>query len=218
MQEEADYWGDWIEARGGKFADEFAYRFDPEAEVVDSALREVLASTTGDVTILDVGAGPASMVGCRFQGRSLDVVAVDPLANTYNLLLEDAGLAPPIRTAAVEGEKLVEHFGRDRFDIAYSRNALDHTVDPVVVIEQMLAVTRSGGYLVLQHGLREAISESYVQLHQWNFDELDGDFLIWRPGTETNMTKALAARAHVRCWIEDGDTVVTVIRKREPLA
>jgi hypothetical protein len=54
---------------------------------------------------------------------------------------------------------------------------------------------------VLQHGLREAISESYVQLHQWNFDELDGDFMIWRPGTETNMSKALAARADVRCRI-----------------
>jgi hypothetical protein len=71
---------------------------------------------------------------------------------------------------------------------------------------------------VLQHGLREAISESYVQLHQWNFDELDGDFMIWRPGTETNMSKALAARADVRCRIEDGDTVVTVIRKGGPFA
>ena len=220
LREEVDYWADWIEARGGKFAGEFAYRFDPEAEVVDRALREVLAFTTDHVTILDVGAGPASMVGCRFQGRSLDVVAVDPLADKYNLLLEDAGLAPPIRTEPVEGEKLVEHFGRDRFDVAYSRNALDHTVDPVIVVEQMLAVTRPGGYLVFRHGRREAISESYVQLHQWNLDELDGDFLIWRPGTETNMTKALAARAHVRCWIEDedGDTVVTVIRKHEPSA
>ena len=149
------------------------------------------------------------------MGRSLDVVAVDPLADKYNVFLDEAGLVPPIRTEPVEGEKLVERFGRDRFDVAYSRNALDHTVDPVIVVEQMLAVTRSGGYLVFRHGRREAISESYVQLHQWNLDELDGDFLIWRPGTETNMTKTLAARAHVRCWIEDedGETVVTVIRK-----
>jgi hypothetical protein len=71
-----------------------------------------------------------SGVGVTTRFVAVGVRAVDPLANKYNRLLEDAGLAPTIRTEAVDGEKLVERFGRDRFDIAYSRNALDHTADP----------------------------------------------------------------------------------------
>jgi hypothetical protein len=74
----------------------------------------------------DTGSG----VGVTTRFVAVGVRAVDPLANKYNRLLEDAGLAPTIRTEAVDGEKLVERFGRDRFDIAYSRNALDHTADP----------------------------------------------------------------------------------------
>jgi hypothetical protein len=61
LREEKQFWRDWLRARGGKYADEYAYRFDPSAEVADSALRLALAALEQDsVTILDVGAGPAA--------------------------------------------------------------------------------------------------------------------------------------------------------------
>lgn len=214
LREEADYWADWLSAGGGKYADEFVRRFDSGADVDDPALREVLGSSQQEeIEILDVGAGPVSTVGYCFPGHVLTVVPVDPLADKYNRLISNAGLVAPVRTQTVEGESLVAHFGVDRFDVAYSRNALDHTVDPVVVIEQMLAVVRPGGHLVLRHGLREAVNEEYVQLHQWNFEEVDGDFIVWRPDRRTNMSEMLARRAEVRCWTESGDTVVCVLRK-----
>jgi SAM-dependent methyltransferase len=218
LKEEVGYWADWLSTKGGKWAEDYAFRFDPAAEVEDPALREALtALPQREVSILDVGAGPASAVGCRFPGKDLVVVAVDPLADSYNRLLAKSDVDPPVRTEALEGERLAQRFGPDRFEIAYSRNALDHAVDPVLIVEQMLAVVRPGGYVVLRHGRNEAVDEEYVQLHQWNFDERDGQLVIWRPGQETNVTEAFAGLAEVTCRIEGG-WIVCVLAKRESSA
>src|SRR5262245_46824599 len=69
LQDEVDYWGNWLATGGGKYPQDYAHRVDPEAEVDDPALREVLAGISGQaVSILDVGAGPLSAVGYRFPG------------------------------------------------------------------------------------------------------------------------------------------------------
>ena len=214
LREEVGYWEGWLATEGGNYPEDYARRIDPGAQVDDPALRSVLASIPeGTVSILDVGAGPLSIVGCRFPGLELTIVAVDPLADKYNRLLHKKGLEPPVRTQALAGERLVAEFGEDRFDIAYAHNALDHAVDPAVIIEQMLAVVRPGGHVVLRHSLNEAVQQNYVELHQWNMDERSGELVIWRPGAITNMTHALAGRAEVLCWTETADTVFCVITK-----
>jgi SAM-dependent methyltransferase len=211
LSEEVDYWAHWVRTAGGDYQEEFAYRFDPDADVEDPMLREVLAGIEqqrqqgGQIAILDVGAGPASTVGHRFGETALEVVAVDPLADRYDRLLDDAGLVPPVRTEALDGERLLERFGPDRFDIAYSRNALDHAVDPVLIVEQMVAVVRRGGHVLLRHARNEAVHQDYVQLHQWNFDERDGDFIVWRGDEESNVTELLAGRAEVTCRRDLGE-------------
>jgi SAM-dependent methyltransferase len=213
LREEVGYWDDWLAAKGGKWHEEYAYRFDPSAEVADPALRDVLAQLPEDqIAVLDVGAGPASIVGCRFPGKTIVLVPVDPLADRYDRLLEQANVAPPVRVIRAEGERLLEKFGPDAFDIAYSRNALDHAIDPPLIVDNMLAVVRSGGYVVLRHVRNEAVSQAYVQLHQWNFDQRDGHFVIWRPGQETDMTLRLAGRAEVNPFVES-EWIVCVIRK-----
>ena len=215
LKEEVGYWSAHLSSRGGKYADGYAYRFDHTAEVADPALREILQGLTQqEVSILDVGAGPAPFLGYRFPGKTLSVSAVDPLADEYNLLLDRAGVVPPVRTERLEGERLVERFGGDRFDIAYSRNALDHAVDPTLIVESMVAVVRPGGYVVLRHGRNEAVKQRYRQLHQWNFDERAGQFIVWRPGQQTNITETLSGRAEVSCRASPtDDSIVCVIRK-----
>jgi SAM-dependent methyltransferase len=218
LHEEVVYWAEYLSTRGGKYADGYNYRFDPASEVNDPALRELLAAMPQQhVSIIDVGAGPVPYVGYRFPAKRLTVVAVDPLADDYNLLLDRGNLVPPVRTERVAGERLLERFGPDRFDIAYSRNAVDHATDPTRIIEQMVAVVRPGGYLVLRHVRNEAVNQAYVQLHQWNFDERDGAFVIWREGHEFNVTEALAGRAEVTCRREltDCDWIVCVARKSQ---
>jgi hypothetical protein len=68
----------------------------------------------------------------------------------------------------------------------------------------MLAVVRPGGRVVLNHRHNEAVDEDYVQLHQWNFDERAGDFVIWRPDQETNISKRLGDKADLTCRLRDG--------------
>lgn len=214
MREEVGYWADWIGSGGGKWAEDFAFRFDSESEVEDPALRAALAATSAtEVTILDVGAGPATAVGRRYPGKRLSVVAVDPLGDRYAKLLRRAGISPPVWTERLEGEELERRFGRDRFDIAYARNSLDHSVDPVLIVEQMLAVVRPGGKVVLRHGRNEAVVEDYVQLHQWNFDLDEGHFVIWRPGQRTDMTERLAGSARVSGNLEEDGWISCEIEK-----
>lgn len=184
-------------------------------------MREIVArSPEARVSILDVGAGPVSAVGYRFPGKSVSLTAVDPLADEYNRLLAKAGVVPPVRTERVDGEGLLEHFGPDRFDLAYSRNALDHAVDPLTIIRNMLGVVRSGGHVILRHVRNEALRQGYVQLHQWNFDERDGRAVIWRPDQEVDLAVVLGEQADVRCRIEpaeggdDFDWAVLVMTRR----
>ena len=221
LREELDYWRQWLATRGGKWPEEYAHRFDPSAEIDDPTLREVVASLPQrDVSILDVGSGPASTVGCTFPGKTIVLVPVDPLAAKYDRLLRQAGMSAPVRVSRADGERLREKFGLGRFDIAYARNSLDHAVDPQLVIENMLAVVRVGGHVVLRHVRNEAVRQRYVQLHQWNFTRDDGRLIVWRPGQRTDLTAALTGRAEVTCHLEP-DTegtdeivhIVCVIRK-----
>jgi SAM-dependent methyltransferase len=218
LQEETGFWDYWLATHGEKWPEEYRDRFDREAEVTDPALRELLASMQEDtVTILDVGAGPATTVGLRFEGMRLAVTAVDPLAGEYDRLLARHGVSPPVRTEEVEGEQLLERFGPAAFDIAYSRNALDHAVDPMRIIENMVKVVRPAGYVLLRHVRNEAVNQDYVQLHQWNFDLRQGRFVVWRPGQEIDVGERLSGQAETRCWVEDeGDPhgwLVCLLRK-----
>jgi SAM-dependent methyltransferase len=221
LREEVGYWRDWLQTRGGKWGEEFAFRFDPSAEVADPALRAVIADQPGhEVAILDVGAGPASMVGCTFPGKTIALVAVDPLADEYDRLLREAQIEPPVRVRRAAGERLLEQFGPDRFDVAYARNALDHAVDPALIVEAMVAVVRPGGAVVLRHVRNEAVRQAYVQLHQWNLDQRDGRLIAWRPGHEADIGAGLAGRATLETYIEAADEdepfdwIVCVIRKQ----
>lgn len=219
LSEEVDYWRNWLATRGGKWREEFEYRLDPSSEVADAVLREVIERTPRDsVSVIDVGSGPASMVGSVLPGKSIALVAVDPLADDYNRLLDEAHVSPPVRPRRVAGEQLVEAFGCGSFDVAYARNSLDHAVDPVLIIDNMVDVVRPEGRVVVRHVRNEGTRQAYVQLHQWNFDERDGCLVVWRPGVQIDVNAVLAGRAEVKCWVENGDSVedtevVAVIRK-----
>jgi hypothetical protein len=85
-----------------------------------------------------------------------------------------------------------------------------------MIIDAMLAVVRPGGSVVLRHARNEAITEKYHQLHQWNFDERDGHFLIWRrPGREVDISEAVRGRADVECLVEHSDYewIVCILRR-----
>ena len=220
LSDEVGFWRDWFATGGLEWPDDYARRTDFTAEVEDPVLRDVIGGLTRRrVEILDVGAGPITTVGYRLADKDIVITAVDPLADDYNRVLREAGIDPPIRAECVAGEDLFERFGPDSFDIAFSRNALDHAIDPVPIIENMLQVLRPGGCAVLRHVPNEAVTEDYHQLHQWNFDERAGRCIVWRnPRHERDVSELLAERAEITCHrdVYDGyEWICCVLRKRE---
>jgi hypothetical protein len=74
--------------------EEYKHRFDPDQPLQDWITEKLSASQGATVSILDVGAGPATLLGKRWKGRTVQITAVDPLADDYNHLLDALGLTP----------------------------------------------------------------------------------------------------------------------------
>jgi SAM-dependent methyltransferase len=211
---EVDFWAGWLVGAPGteEWKSDRDARLDPDTQIVDPLVHAELDRNPAEaISILDVGAGPVTKLGFRYPGKTLTIVAVDPLADEYERLLRDAGLDPPVRTIRVAGEALVEHFGRGRFDIAYATNALDHSADPFIIISNMVAVVRPGGVVVLRHKRNEGESARYWGLHQWNFDVVDNSLLLWNNAAEVNVGSALAERAETSAWIEQDEVVARLL-------
>lgn len=145
--------------------------------------------------VLDVGAGPITPLGDTFEGKPVDLVAVDTLADRYNALLDELGITPPTRTLNIDGEKLLEAFPAGSFDVACAHNALDHCYDPLLVIAQMVDVVRPGGKVLLDHWANEGVRRLYRGMHLWNLDERDGHLIVWNPHRSTDVTEDFSDRA-----------------------
>src|SRR4029453_8859818 len=100
---------------------------------------------------------------------------------------------------------LLEHFGAQRFDLVYANNSLDHSTDPFVIISNMVGVVRRGGRVILRHARNEGETQRYEGLHQWNFDVVDNDLVVWNNAVQVNVSRELRDRAAVESWIDDGD-------------
>jgi SAM-dependent methyltransferase len=207
---EVDFWADWLRGAPGteQWTRDRDERLDPETEIRDSLVSDELAGNPAEaISILDVGAGPLTALGYRYPGKTLTIVAVDPLADAYDRLLEDAGLDPPVRTIRVAGEALLDRFGRGAFDIAYAVNALDHSADPFRILSEMVGVVRPGGAVLLRHKRNEGESAAYAGLHQWNFDVVDEDLVVWNNAMRVRVGRALGGRASTRAWLDGSEAV-----------
>jgi hypothetical protein len=211
---EVDFWAGWLVGAPGteQWKSDRDERLNPETEIRDPLVRDELARNPAEeISILDVGAGPVTWLGFRYPGKTLTIVAVDPLAEEYDRLLREAGLEPPVRTIRVAGEELLEHFGARKFDIAYATNALDHSADPFTIISNMVAVVRSGGAVLLRHKRNEGESARYGGLHQWNFDVVDERLVLWNNAAQVDVGSSLEGRAQTTAWISENEAVARLV-------
>lgn len=216
---EVEFWARWIETRGADWPEDFRRRFDPQDALQEPLILDLLDSfDADDVSILDVGAGPTTWLGKTHPRKRLRIAAADPLADEYARLLERAGLVAPVPTVAVAGEQLHTAFQPGSFDIAYARNALDHSADPFLVIRRMLTVVRPGGFVVLRHWENEAQTMRYEELHQWNFSAQGDRLILWNSRRRIDVTAELADESHMQVAVGDGGEharfVTAVIQRR----
>jgi SAM-dependent methyltransferase len=211
LEDEIAFWRECLRTQGGKWPDNHRFRLDPES-LIQEHITKHLTGIGSRVRLLDVGAGPLTIVGKRWPGHDLELTAVDALADTYDALLREFKIKPPVRTRRCDTERLSDEFMENSFDVAYALNTLDHSYEPLQAIRQMVEVVRPGGIVLLQHYPNEAERESYDGLHQWNFDWVNDDCVLWRPNAKWFLREELAGQATVTGT--KADDVVTVVIKK----
>jgi SAM-dependent methyltransferase len=205
---EVEFWRLWFSSRGLKWPEDYKRRLDPD-QALQQYLAEFVDRVEADpVRILDVGAGPITKLGKMHPSRRIAITATDLLAAEYAVVLREYGIDPIIPTVFADAENLVAAFGADTFDIVHGQNCIDHTADPLRSIQQMVGVTRPGGFAVLLHDQNEGMNESYSNLHQWDFSGQDGRFIIKGPGPNggrIDATRALSSLGRVEVTLSDGE-------------
>ncbi|MEZ4861305.1 MAG: methyltransferase domain-containing protein [Caldilineaceae bacterium] len=214
--EELGFWERWLATGGGEWPADFAFRCDPCAPLQQHLIDALSHLPHSALQILDVGAGPLTYLGKVWAGHTLAITAVDPLAKEYDHLIKKYAVTPPVRTQVGFAEKLVKQFGHNRFDVVHARNCIDHSYDPCLAIEQMVAVAKPGGLVYMHHAVNEATVQQFQGFHQWNLFDEDGELCVSNQENLINMSKRLYGRATVTNQLFDnGIWMVTQIWKAE---
>ena len=171
----------------------------------------------GAARVLDVGAGPNTRFGTFVPGRGVEFVAVEPLADIYAAIIATAGVTVPLPTRFSFGEDVSARFAADSFDLVLCSNALDHSIEPMRCLIEMLILARPGAPIILMHGVDETEREAYSGFHQWNFQaDENGHFIIWNRERRLNATMLLASFASVVSTTEN-NCIHTIMTKQAPM-
>lgn len=191
---------------------------DPKHPLSETHQRLVLSSPSKNLQklrILDVGAGPLTVVGKHWPGHEIEIVAVDPLADEYHRLYRKFCFKPVVETIFGEGENLLKIVPKNSFDLAHSQNALDHSINPVACIQNMVWAVKPGCHVHFWHYDNEAEKQKYQGMHQWNFYEKDGKFFISNRQRQIDVASVLKDVASITCvsGTEQGGFVEVTIQK-----
>jgi len=141
---------------------------------IDLFLCHLATTRTENLTVIDIGSGPVSILSRSTAKTKIDLKAVDPLAEFYSKILpEEIDVYDVSTPDKCEAEELCMTFGEQSFDVVHIRNALDHTRNPVKSLQEMYSIAKVGGYIIVHGFENEAIWEDWKGMHQWNLS-LDG--------------------------------------------
>lgn len=177
---ELDHHSGWIKGdpkyipAGKWFEDERKHKLQGiPVEPIHSWMCDILIANNISTKIgLDHGAGPFTNLGNRFTcpgGIDAHVISVDPLAPAYHKILNKHNIFNTLRPSFCHSEKLSECFEFDTFDFSVIINALDHSDDAVLALQNAVHVTRVGGAVCLITAKNEARHMEGKGFHQWNF-------------------------------------------------
>ena len=152
-------------------------------------IKEIKEYKDSAVKVLDVGSGPVSTLAWGVDQNLINVVAIDPLAHEYSKLMKRKNLDYPIIPIQGKGEELTKLFLNSKFDIVYSRNALDHSSSPLKCLNEMFALIDPGGFIYLEGVVNVGAAEDWKGLHQHNLIPENGHLVHYnKNGKLTNLT------------------------------
>ena len=134
QQGEIDYWDEMLGS----------IRMNPKRPLQPYLMNLIDAPLGSRLELLDVGAGPMTFLGHKWQGREIYITALDPNASEYDRLLAKHELDPPCRTTVGYVEDLSAFVQMSSFDLVHARNCIDHSKDPLKAIDQMVCAAKPG--------------------------------------------------------------------------
>lgn len=209
LDTEVRFWQKWFSTNGMHWPEDFSNRLNPASELSD-ALKKFVPNH--NVKILDVGSGPITVLGRNMDGKQLNIIATDILADEYMAMYDAFGIDKATAPLKVAAEELSQFFKHRKFDFIHAQNSIDHCFNPFEAIRQMLAVLKTNGTIYLRHEVCEAENENYTGIHQWNFELRKNGFAIWNKEVKKYLTDVIP-EIDVDATQADG-YVVTVITKR----
>ncbi|MDE7346241.1 MAG: hypothetical protein K2N48_05830 [Muribaculaceae bacterium] len=210
---EVAFWRSFYRNRSARKALFSWSQYGKECELDDFDVASFIKKLKRDnPVIVDVGCALSYMFSNIIGGEEYKVTYLDPLAPYYNKILDDYSLHYPRITFGM-GETLRLHFPGNSVSMIHIRNALDHSVRPIMVIWQALMCLHIGGVLYLNHKPNEAEHEAYVGFHQYNVDCRDGRLFIWNKDESIDIGETLLGYADVKASVTQGGRIVGVITK-----
>jgi SAM-dependent methyltransferase len=178
FETEVGYWNKELSLEG-EYPEDIIKRKTPEKmkEIFPKCLFPLIEEYHNKIEIpvvLDVGSGPLSMLSYVEEYNLAKLIAVDPLAEEYKKLLEKYKYEIKYPLIECPGEKLTEKFEENSVDITWIHNALDHSQNPEQVLQEMVRVTKYGGYIVIVTWENEGSHNSFYGLHHHNLSYNEG--------------------------------------------
>lgn len=159
---------------------------------------------------LDVGCGPISILRAGILCGQLTVDGLDPLLSMYALILARHGLdhLPGMRLAASYeclAEDMDRHVPAASYDVAFSNNALDHTRAPERVVNNIGAILKPGGRLLIGGATREGTRQQWSQFHKTDIWIEDGQVVYCHQDAITKPLLGSASRLRLSRIIQHTD-------------
>jgi SAM-dependent methyltransferase len=121
------------------------------------------------ISVLDVGAGPVSLLSWAHHQGLIKLTTSDILSHDYLSLLRAYKYEHAIEGIQVKsspGEQLINHFNEnERFHLVFCNNALDHMDSPAIALQQMVEVAMPKGIIVISGRSREGTNEKWDGIH-----------------------------------------------------
>ena len=190
FESELEFWSTYLAARPDGISNA-AYRESAFPAQLLPYLHD-MRSRGGNIKLLEVGAGPVSLLSWGAEQCLFEMTAIDPLADAYARILADNHISYPVKPVSGSGEKLLDIFAERSFDVVYSSNALDHAISPHQSLQNISRVVKEGGLVCLEGFCREGTNAGWEGLHQHDLVPQNGQLLHFnRQGHCTNLTGTL---------------------------
>ena len=131
-----------------------------------------------EIKIVDIGSGPFPRTGQYLEGVNVEVHNCDK--QDFSGFWRDLGEVPLFPIEQHNMERL--SYRDDYFDIVHCVNALDHTIDALAALKEMIRVCKPDGWVYIDCNLDQLTT--HRGKHYWDAQE-DGTFV--NPGSQFDL-------------------------------